>query len=76
MEKHKRWDSLVASPPLQTQREGSRSQIPPGVYKGFLKFTSSAAGGEATGGNLLGRHSRVTSSLCSGQLPPLFLCQP
>lgn len=44
----------------------TQRQIPLGVYKGLLKFTSYTAGGMAAFGNLPGRHNKVTSWLCSG----------
>lgn len=44
----------------------AQRQIPLGVHKGLLKFTSFTAGGMAAFGNLLGRHNKVTSWLCSG----------
>lgn len=44
----------------------TQRQIPLGAYKGLLKFTSYTAGGMAAFGNLLGRHNKVTSWLCSG----------
>lgn len=59
-----RWDSLALT--FRVARPGS----PWVLGKGLLKFTSSAAGGEAAFGSLLGRRSGVTSSLRSGRLPP------
>lgn len=58
-----RWDSLALT--FRVARPGS----PWVLGKGLLKFTSSAAGGEAAFESLLGRRSGVTSSLRSGRLP-------